>query len=104
MRWQCVLHQFQQLLPCVRAVRIAECKQLRRQLRRGVQRAAEPGPEFLPAAAGEKLAEHTRVWCFGGDAPLQILCGGRLAVARGGHDGRDGIAGGVRKPRLQARR
>ena len=34
----------------------------------------------------------------GGNAPLQILRGSRLAVARGGYDGRDRAAGGVRKP------
>ena len=72
--------------------------QLRRQLRRGVQRPAESGPEFLPSAAGEKLPEQIRVRRFGGNAPLQILRSSRLAVARGGYDGRDRAAGGVRKP------
>ena len=95
---QRILHQLQQLLPRVRAVRVAERTQLRRQLRRGVQRPAESGPEFLPPAAGEKLPEQIRVRRFGGNAPLQILRSSRLAVARGGYDGRDRAAGGVRKP------
>ena len=95
---QRILHQLQQLLPRVRAVRVAERTQLRRQLRRGVQSPAESGPEFLPSAAGEKLPEQIRVRRFGGNAPLQILRGSRLAVARGGYDGRDRVAGGVRKP------
>jgi len=60
----------------VRAVRVAERTQLRRQLRRGVQRPAESGPEFLPSAAGEKLPEQIRVRHFGGKpalAPMLLI-------------------------------
>lgn len=90
--------------------RVAERTQLRRQLRRGVQSPAESGPEFLPSAAGEKLPEQIRVRRFGGNAPLQILRGSRLAVARGGYDGRDrqrrrpqAVIAGVRKDKARLR-
>ena len=44
-----------------------------------------------------------RVRRFGSNALPEILRGGRLAVARGGDDGRDGIARSGFQPRLQAR-